>query len=806
MKLKFLKKLTIICMSFSLAVTMLPASVLAAGDDTVETYTQESPEVIGRSTEEQTKAPDTEPETKKHQKETEIHSGFVPDTEIPVQTEAPVQEVTPETAGENQASVGKMVRSTGRVTVSGTPGIDYINENGKYTVKENVTMTLKDGAGVGEVTVEAGKTLTLVLKGTKENVITKIDGEGKVVVSNTSNGKASLKDSISVAELVMQGGTILGQGTVKSASLNITGGSLACNVESVTSLKRTEFQVEKNAACTISDLEMNGVLVNAEDNTVWSDGNGKVVLYLAGASTVSFNVKAMIFDISEDGSTVTAKQQSYTYEDSSIKKGKSLTAYTVKAGADLKTVYGEKLENADIITVSGSKDYLPEVTLDDYDGSMDVTLELKDPTAKGYKVTKKNVKEVPVSEPYSYELTQVTVKDTFGYEHELTGVVTLTIDKKELTPTITINKTSTTSKSKATKVYDGTTDVPEDTCELTGFSDIVEGDKAADILAAATASFVYDDANVAKAKKITATVTLKGDWGKKYTVASVDKSAEITKAPLTEELMKTLGISIVKPEIEERHYEWLTYKTVAGQEYAYSEKAKDDEWKLYSKAGTVKYINEVDGEEVALKAGTSYKIYTRIPETDNYQASDPVYTSIKTLRAPKEAKESDVKLSGVTDNSTQKLDTTLNFTATGSTYVDEKDYKPSLDDEKYVPYSWKLTDTTVWKKQASTQKFTVKPTKAGTYTIVATFRKYVYNGEEWERDEDGDVKKSVTFKANATGSSTGSGSSGSGSSSTVKSATTAARTGDTTPLAPIAGAFVLSGAALAAVWKKRKKA
>ena len=35
---------------------------------------------------------------------------------------------------------------------------------------------------------------------------------------------------------------------------------------------------------------------------------------------------------------------------------------------------------------------------------------------------------------------------------------------------------------------------------------------------------------------------------------------------------------------------------------------------------TITYVNEVDGEEQDLKAGTSYKIYTRIPESDNYLA------------------------------------------------------------------------------------------------------------------------------------------------------------------------------------------
>ena len=89
------------------------------------------------------------------------------------------------------------------------------------------------------------------------------------------------------------------------------------------------------------------------------------------------------------------------------------------------------------------------------------------------------------------------------------------------------------------------------------------------------ATFVYDHADVATAKNIKAEVTLSGDPAERYTVASVnDISAEITKAPLTEKLMKSLGITLTKPEVTERHYQYLKYKTVAGQEYAYSEKAK----------------------------------------------------------------------------------------------------------------------------------------------------------------------------------------------------------------------------------------
>ena len=267
--------------------------------------------------------------------------------------------------------------------------------------------------------------------------------------------KANLKGSIDVAETTVEGGTLFGSGTIKSTQVSLNGGSIACKVTNDVksgdlTLKASEFTVEKDAVCTIDNVQLNGADVSMDANTVWSDSNGKAVVYFQPASTVAFSIKAVTFTSSEETTdSITAKEQNYTYEDGNLKKGKSATAYTVKVGADLTTTYGEKLENVDIITVSAAKDYTPEVSLRDYDEAMDSSLELKDGTAKGYKVTKKNIKEKP--DEKSFSLNEVLVTDTFGYDHILSGTVNYKIEKKELTPLISVNKTSTTSKNKATK-------------------------------------------------------------------------------------------------------------------------------------------------------------------------------------------------------------------------------------------------------------------------------------------------------------------------------------------------------------------
>ena len=123
MKLKLLKKLMIICMSFSLSVSMVPASVLAAGKDSSEGDTQ-AVQVISSDTESESANTETETkhqetknqETKHHKdKETEIKGGFVPESESQavIESEAVITEQTPQTegeAGQKKGAVGKKVK------------------------------------------------------------------------------------------------------------------------------------------------------------------------------------------------------------------------------------------------------------------------------------------------------------------------------------------------------------------------------------------------------------------------------------------------------------------------------------------------------------------------------------------------------------------------------------------------------------------------------------------------------------------------------------------------------------------------
>ena len=75
--------------------------------------------------------------------------------------------------------------------------------------------------------------------------------------------------------------------------------------------------------CTIDNVQLDGADVSMDANTVWSDSNGKAVVYFQPASTVAFSIKAVTFTSSEEATdSITAKEQNYTYEDGNLKKGK----------------------------------------------------------------------------------------------------------------------------------------------------------------------------------------------------------------------------------------------------------------------------------------------------------------------------------------------------------------------------------------------------------------------------------------------------------------------------------------------------
>lgn len=848
MKFKLLKKMMIICMSLNLAVTMVPVSVYAGETEGVlnlelpeaesqnDTPGDIQAESAGKESEtsKNTGKKDTEYQTEKHtepsfipvipgEPETQAQTGHGTEAADPVvETEPPVKEEKPKADAVKRSS-----DSAEKVVLDGNIGEDYTKANGKYVILKNedstekkLTMTLR-GANISEIEVQENVKLTLVVLGTAESTIGVISGTGSVIVSE-SNGKVKIKTEIAdtVKKLTVNSGTIFGsspESEIKCGDIVLNGGSIACKVKAGTAihnsggavLKRLELTgMEKDAFCKITDLkDGDEPIEDYESNGIWSDDNGKAVLYFENGKNLTFNLGAITFK--EDISSITAEEQSYHYNGTpALKKlGDPKEIYKVKAGAVLTTVYGKKADSEEALTVTGDE----AASIKIVSASMQPANErsrnkmILNPDTLGgsYRILQKSEDgKVMPTDGVPYECNvEMGFEDGFGFEHIAEGKAVLEIDKAELTPSIEIADPTKLESNKVTKVYDGTNEVPDGICELK-VSGALSGDNVT-----GTATFIFKDVNAKKDGKeftneiLVTDIVLDKDWGKYYTCTeklSKKQLAKITQAPCPDKPKS------IDPDTVELSYDTIKFKGIAGQEYAYATQSQasqmTDEKLNWGKSSSTSYCTVKNAT-----ARTGYTLYTRIAETDNYLASESVSTDVETLRAPNTVKESDVSVTGITDNGTYKLNTELTLTAKGA---NPSGKKPSTGDEKYVPYSWKLNKKTVWKKAPYTARIT--PKKAGTYTVVVTFRKYTYDGEKWvyDEEEDDDITKSVTFKANETGTSSGS---SSGSTSTTKSSpttiksTTAAKTGDNTPLVPLLCVFVLSGAVVVFILRKKKE-
>lgn len=827
MKFKLLKKMMMVCMSFSLAISALPASAFAAGtaapgEQTTDTEAKPS----ANSTIDVLLGIETEQETG----HTEAASEVQPQSEV----------ITPQSEAVSGSTAERQTREIATDIFKGQlkDGSEYTLANGIYSLiqKKNgdtvepVTYTVNlEGVSANEIEVPEGVTLILMVNGIGTSTIEKISGNGKVVLDSSSNGKLKLGEAAeTLASFKVQGGTVFGKtdsSQIKCPEIIFEGGSIACNVANTSVIKDangtvlqqyTIGTVEKNAVCTISDFKRNGEEDASAYNNhgIWSDAAGKVTLIASeDIKNYNFTITARTFEISDDKSTLTAEEQKYTYKQAKVSKYDSKeTAYKIVIGAELKTVYGKKADAASVITFENGKssDFKSiQGTLEENESYAEAKLTLSEKT-----VTQVNAKEKPSENVYSYT-AEMTVEDKMGYSFELSGLVTLLVEKAEITPVLSAKETDDTTVTSiitVSKVYDGTTDVPSDVIFDLTFKGTVDGD----VVTGQAGSYAYNDPNstayltsleTAKNTKVVASdITLDnkqpGDNWSNYYKLSKENAAmngKIEKAPcakaptLKEAVLGKSDISMTSSKI--------VIQGVAGQEYSY--KAKSGSKTSWTKCptGQAMTISNTDDEE-KVTANTEYTIYARVAERDNYEASEEVSVTVTTPRAPYTYKKADVSIGGITDNGTYTVGTELKLTATGK--------KPDVTkkeliegDEKFVPYSWKLVKNHVWKKSPYTAKIT--PEKEGKYTVVVTFHKYVYDGSTWVRKEKGDVTKSVTFKATkSTTSSTSSGSTSSRTSSTTTKTSTAARTSDTTPLILLIVAFVASGIALVVTNKKKK--
>lgn len=134
---------------------------------------------------------------------------------------------------------------------------------------------------------------------------------------------------------------------------------------------------------------------------------------------------------------------------------------------------------------------------------------------------------------------------------------------------------------------------------------------------------------------------------------------------------------------------------------------------------------------------------------------------------------------------------------------------PKTGDERYLPISWKVSEEHSWSSAPYEAAFTINQT--GSYTLQVTFRKQTYSNGSWTNTSTTSVSK-VNFKMSSTGTNgTGYSTSSSTTTTTVGTSgtnktpvTTAAKTGDNSPILPLVAIFLASAVVLAGyAWKKR---
>lgn len=394
----------------------------------------------------------------------------------------------------------------------------------------------------------------------------------------------------------------------------------------------------------------------------------------------------------------------------------------------------------------------------------------------------------------------------------------------EVNVSFTVKKVKVTLTSSDveidSKVYDGkkaatgTVNMPE----INGKTPEIDQSKV---------TYKFNSANVKEATTVTVSgLELTATWAKNYELAQTELqvAATIKKAPNahTKEDLKTPTVTTVYNNTKGVWQPQLT--TYKGQEYLFfgssrttltAKNKKSENWQFGNKATVKNRLVTISG---GLKAGTTYTVWTRFAGDDNHEPSDGEVMAYTTFSIAQNSGGSTTdangnKINGLTEGTTYKIGSRLAFGAVGAGMTNTS---PKSGDERYLPVSWKVSEEHTWSSAPYEAAFTLN--QAGSYTLQVTFRKQTYTNGAWTNTTTTSVSK-VNFKmastgTNGTGYTTSSGTSttttgtGTGSTSaTTKSTTsTAAKTGDYSPVLPLTVFFLASAAVLAGyAWKRRLK-
>lgn len=187
-----------------------------------------------------------------------------------------------------------------------------------------------------------------------------------------------------------------------------------------------------------------------------------------------------------------------------------------------------------------------------------------------------------------------------------------------------------------------------------------------------------------------------------------------------------------------------------------------------------------------------------VKNPDNISTVIAVSVTVKAYKGT-QAKETENKITGIDANGKYDTNSKITFTAVGAGMDNES---PKKGDTRYLPGSWKITETRTWDAAPYTATFRVS--KAGQYTLAVTFKQQKYNGSKWENTGSESSKK-VTFNVSQVASVTATITPNPSVTGTNKKS--AVQTGDSTPIVPFAIILVAAAACIGGilVYRKNKK-
>ena len=119
----------------------------------------------------------------------------------------------------------------------------------------------------------------------------------------------------------------------------------------------------------------------------------------------------------------------------------------------------------------------------------------------------------------------------------------------------------------------------------------------------------------------------------------------------------------------------------------------------------------------------------QVENPDGISLTAQIQVSVKAY-VPRVPDTSELKINNLSSNSTYKTNTSISFSATGA----GNNSSPRKGDVRYIPYAWKLGNSSYTEFADSNYSASLKAANAGTYTLSVSYRRDVYNGSEWKAD------------------------------------------------------------------------